>query len=221
MLLRDVGFVVGVSGASFGFAIMFIVPSISTRTLCSRWCSSPSPSTAATATSRCSIDDWVHSAYNVILAFPVIAIGVFDKDIFEEMLLRYSLLYISGRKRADLNVTVLLLEMPRAVLDSLIIFGIPYCCAIEPGDVWGKDAYTDGLWIFGTVVYSALVIAMFVRIAMYIVFLFVYQSYLQFSYNLYGIAGEMVMLPVVWWLLVLVPTGSAVMELTIRLVSRD
>ena len=24
-------------------------------------------------------DDWVHSAYNVILAFPVITIGVFDK----------------------------------------------------------------------------------------------------------------------------------------------
>ena len=117
------------------------------------------------------------------------------------MLSRYSLLYLSGRKRQDLNVTVLLVEMGQAVLDALIIFGIPYYCSIEPGDVWGKDAYTDGIWIFGTVVYTALVIAMFVRIAMitntwtylshffywtsisaYIVFLVVYQ--VNFSENI-------------------------------------
>jgi magnesium-transporting ATPase (P-type) len=185
-------------------------------------------------------DDWVHSAYNVILAFPVVSMGVFDKDMSEEMLERYSLLYISGRTRSDLNVSVLLMEMAQAVLDAMIIFGIPYYCSIEPGDVWGKDAYTDGLWIFGTVVYTALVVSMFVRIAMithtwtvwthvffwssilaYVIFLLVYQSYIKFSYNLYGIAGEMANLPVVWWLIVLVPIGSGTMELGITLFKRE
>ena len=185
-------------------------------------------------------DDWIHSAYNVILAFPVISIGVFDKDMSEEMLERYSLLYISGRKRLDLNIPVLLLEMAQAILDSMIIFGIPYYCSIEPGDVWGKDAFTDGLWIFGTVVYTALVVSMFVRIAMitytwtaythfffwssivaYGVFLLIYQIVKEFSYNLFGVASEMAALPVVWWLIVLVPTGSATMELAITLFKRE
>ena len=60
------------------------------------------------------------------------------------MLQRYSLLYMCGRTRSDLNISVLLLEMAQAILDSLIIFGTPYYCSIEPGDVWAKDAYTDG-----------------------------------------------------------------------------
>jgi magnesium-transporting ATPase (P-type) len=111
-------------------------------------------------------DDYVHSAYNIILAFPVIAFGIYDKDLSESMVQKYSLLYVVGRKRQDLNIRILLGEMLQAGLDTLIIFGISYYCSIEPGDIWGKNAYNDGIWIFGTTVYTALVIAMFVRIFM-------------------------------------------------------
>ena len=58
-------------------------------------------------------------------------------------------------------------------------------------------------------------------IVAYGIFLLIYQSYLTFSYNLYGIAAEMAVLPVVWWLIVLVPTGSATMELAITLFKRE
>ena len=53
-------------------------------------------------------DDYIYSAYNIILALPVIAFGVFDRDISIEALETYNFLYVSGRERLDLNVSILL-----------------------------------------------------------------------------------------------------------------
>jgi hypothetical protein len=116
------------------------------------------------------------------------------QDISVAMLEKYSMLYVSGRMRLDLNINILLIEMAQACVDALLIFGIPYYCSAAPGDVWGDNAYADGIWIFGTTVYTALVISMFGRIILlthtwtvyshcyfwvsilaYIIFLFLYQ----------------------------------------------
>ena len=31
--------------------------------------------------------------------------------------------------------------MIQACVDAILIFGIPYFVSLEPGDVWGSDAY--------------------------------------------------------------------------------
>lgn len=54
------------------------------------------------------------SAYNLILAWPVVAMGVFDCDVSAQFLLSNKLMYAGGRKRSDLNVVIVLEEMAQA-----------------------------------------------------------------------------------------------------------
>jgi phospholipid-transporting ATPase len=65
-------------------------------------------------------DDYVHSAYNLILAWPVIAFGAFDRDVSDETLEKYHILYVSGRAGLDLNLRVMALEIIQAIVDAII-----------------------------------------------------------------------------------------------------
>jgi phospholipid-transporting ATPase len=51
-------------------------------------------------------DDYIYSGYNFFLALPVVAFGIFDRDISAESLERYKMLYVSGRERLDMNIPV-------------------------------------------------------------------------------------------------------------------
>lgn len=185
-------------------------------------------------------DDYIHSAYNLILAWPVIAFGAFDRDISVKTLLKYPILYISGRQRYDLNIRVIVFEMVQAIIDSIIIFGIPYYSYKEVGDVWDSTGKSNGIWIYGTVVYTALIFAMFSRIAIltdtwtwithlffwgsiaiFLVFYFTYQYYITLSYNFYGIANQMFSEPTLYWVILVTMIGSALLDLTIRMVRRE
>ncbi len=114
-------------------------------------------------------EDNIYSLYNIILAWPVVAFGVFDRDISEETLLKYNFLYLSGRKRLDLNVTTVLFNMFQAFIDAAIIFFVPYSVYSSQFDVANSAAsggHSAGLTVYGTAVYTYLVMAMFLRCAM-------------------------------------------------------
>ena len=185
-------------------------------------------------------DDYIHSAYNLILAWPVISFGAFDRDISAKTLLKYPILYISGRQRYDLNIQVIVFEMIQAILDSFIIFGISYYSYKEVGDVWSSDGKTNGIWIYGTVVYTALVFAMFARIAIltdtwtwithvffwgsiivFLIFYFTYQYYITISYNFYGIANQMFSEPTLYWVVLVTVVGSTLLDLSVRMVQKE
>lgn len=55
-------------------------------------------------------------------------------------------------------------------MDAVVIFFVPYYVYAGTFDVWGNSSSSegknDGLWIFGTTVYTALVVCMFVRCAL-------------------------------------------------------
>jgi phospholipid-translocating P-type ATPase (flippase) len=180
-------------------------------------------------------DDYIHSAYNLILAWPVIAFGALDRDVSIKTLLKYNILYVSGRDRLDLNIYMILAEIAQAVIDAFIIFAIPYYAYKQPADIWSKDGHTEGIWVFGTTVYTILVTAMFYRILIltctwtyithlcfwlsiivYIGFLYSYQYYYTVSYNFYGTTNEMAMSSTFWFLLLVVPSASVILDLTIR-----
>jgi magnesium-transporting ATPase (P-type) len=184
-------------------------------------------------------DDYVHGVYNLILAWPVVAFGVFDRDISDATLEKYNFLYVSGRKNLDLNLGVIVLEMLQAALEAAFTFGIPYYCYLYPGDVWGDEGYNEGLAIFGTTVYTVMVISMFLRaamltftwtyithicfwgsVALYVLFLFTYQYYYNISYNYYMVTSEMTSHPIFWLLCLVVPALSGIVELVIRMVRR-
>ena len=58
------------------------------------------------------------SAYNLILALPVVAMGVFDIDISHSCLLKNEILYATSRKRGDLNLWMVFFDLLHAVVDA-------------------------------------------------------------------------------------------------------
>lgn len=53
--------------------------------------------------------------YNIVLALPVVSLGVFDRDMSERTLLSYSFFYVSGRMKLDLNVATIIRQSLQAV----------------------------------------------------------------------------------------------------------
>jgi phospholipid-translocating P-type ATPase (flippase) len=185
-------------------------------------------------------DSNIHSAYNLILGFPVIATGIFDRDVSVELLKKYNIMYVAGREKLDLNMSTCLWEFFQACVDSMLIFYVPYACYLEARDVWTEQGYNSGLWIFSTTIYSCLVLAMFLRVIMitntwtvythlflyisvvsYIIFLIVYQYLVTIAWDYYGVTTEMGSQPMFWWLLLVVPAISGMVELTVRITKRE
>ena len=53
--------------------------------------------------------------YNIVLALPVVSLGVFDRDISEGALLSYPFFYVSGRMKLDLNIHTILFQTMQSI----------------------------------------------------------------------------------------------------------
>ena len=53
--------------------------------------------------------------YNIVLALPVVSLGVFDRDISEEALLSYPFFYVSGRMKLDLNIHMVIFQTLQSI----------------------------------------------------------------------------------------------------------
>lgn len=51
----------------------------------------------------------------------------------------------------------------QALVDSLVVFFLPLNAYDDPFTVWAKRGYADGLYVFGTTVYSCLIMAMMLK----------------------------------------------------------
>lgn len=52
----------------------------------------------------------------------------------------------------------------QAVLDSLVVFFLPLTAYQFSNTVWAERGYADGLYVFGTTVYGALIMAMMMKV---------------------------------------------------------
>lgn len=52
----------------------------------------------------------------------------------------------------------------QALVDSVIVFFLPLQAYMKPMTVWAKRGYSDGLYVFGTVVYACLIMAMMMKV---------------------------------------------------------
>lgn len=52
----------------------------------------------------------------------------------------------------------------QALLDSLVVFFLPLKAYEEPETVWAKRGFGDGIYVFGTTVYSCLIMAMMLKV---------------------------------------------------------
>lgn len=168
-------------------------------------------------------EDNVFMMYNVALAAPSVALGIFDRDRSISELLTDPSHYAVGRKRMDLNSITIIIDAIAAVIDALILYYIPHYVYETTRDIWSSHGYTAGIWVFGTTVYLTMILAMFMRytyiastwtyithvffwtsLAAFFVYILIYQYMYFISYIFYGVANEMLGSSLFWSILAIV-----------------
>eukprot|EP01121_Diplochlamys_sp_Union-15-3_P006961 TRINITY_DN17519_c0_g1_i1.p1 TRINITY_DN17519_c0_g1~~TRINITY_DN17519_c0_g1_i1.p1 ORF type:complete len:262 (+),score=18.48 TRINITY_DN17519_c0_g1_i1:3-788(+) len=105
-------------------------------------------------------DDWVMTFYNVILtSLPVYLMGVFEKDLVEELLMKYPSAYRSLKK---LKSVTLLQWLVYTVYHSLALFFLTYWMY---DDFILSNGKLSGLRVFGNVVMSIGIILVSLKLA--------------------------------------------------------
>ncbi|GMI06729.1 hypothetical protein TrLO_g8035 [Triparma laevis f. longispina] len=173
-------------------------------------------------------EDMVYSGYNFFLGMPPLMIGMFDKDMSQRTMLRFHKVYMSGRERMDLNVPSLASWMSQGVVDAILIYFLTFC-------VIGMSS--DGMYIFGTTCYSALILSMMYRagsatftwnavvvffwigsIILYAgIFLPIYSNWYSYAPQFYGVTAQMSEDATFWLILLLVPTCVIMLDLSKKL----
>jgi len=89
-------------------------------------------------------------------ALPVLAMGIFDQDVDDDMSLRYPKLYIPGQYNLFFNMRIFVYSIIHGMISSLVAFFIPYGALFHAMDPHGKDNNDYPLLAF--TVYSSLVV---------------------------------------------------------------
>ena len=143
-------------------------------------------------------ESYVYSGYNFFLGLPILLLGIFDQDVLPGTALKFQKLYSVGLEKQDLNVSVMASAFLQACGDAVLIYYLTTGCfngktlagatggadaqsnASPPTSVWGGDVQGQGLglYVFGTAVFTNMVAAMLVKVAL-----------LHNSWNKYAFGG--------------------------------
>eukprot|EP00118_Oscarella_pearsei_P013031 m.100197 g.100197 ORF g.100197 m.100197 type:complete len:1253 (+) comp37085_c0_seq9:5030-8788(+) len=110
-------------------------------------------------------DDWFITFYNVIFtSLPVLAIGIFDQDVPDDVSLKYPKLYVPGQQNRLFNKRVFARNLLNGALVSSGLFFIGYGFFNGAVDSEGKDA--AGLDAFGDSLAGTLVFVVNIQIGL-------------------------------------------------------
>jgi magnesium-transporting ATPase (P-type) len=70
-------------------------------------------------------ESMVYAGYNFFLGWPIVGVGIFDRDISIPTVLKYPELYISGRLNLDLKTRKMFSWVVMAVVYAVFIYFIP------------------------------------------------------------------------------------------------
>jgi phospholipid-translocating P-type ATPase (flippase) len=169
-------------------------------------------------------ESFVMAGWNFFLALPIIAIGVFDQDIPEEIVLRFPQLYRRGQHDSDLNMRVFARTILNSVAHALICFFGCYA---------GTRVTEQGIYALGLLFYTSLlgtmqlkvlllalnwnkyhVIVVAFSVWLFVFFLLVYPLFTFLSYDMFGVPAHTVRLQRYWTLLLLCPVAAMVIDFT-------
>ncbi|KAE9132872.1 hypothetical protein PF002_g16919 [Phytophthora fragariae] len=169
-------------------------------------------------------ESFVMAGWNFFLALPIIVIGVFDQDIPEVVVLKFPQLYRRGQCDSDLNVRVFARTIVNSVGHALICFFGCYA---------GTLLASQGLYVLGTLFYTALLGAMNLKVVLlalnwnkyhfavmafsvglFVFFLLVYPRFTFMSYDMFGVPAHMIRLQRYWTLLLLCPVAAMTIDFT-------
>lgn len=181
-------------------------------------------------------ESYVYSGYNFFLGMPPLVIGLFDKDVSAKTVQRFKYLYYIGRENVDLSVRSTVAWIVQAICASIVIYTIGFCTYFFSFGVWSDEGSADGIWVFGTTVYSTLLASMLLSaasvtytwnrwvvlsfvfsVALYFFFLAVYTIWLWLSYDFFYVAFEMLALHIFWLLVLLVGTSTFAGEISVQM----
>lgn len=109
-------------------------------------------------------DPFFISTYNVFFSsLPVLALGVFDQDVDEELSVKYPSLYLPGQQGTLFNRKEFLFSVMHGIVSSLVLFFIPYGTMYLSVTNDGKDA--ADLQSFGFAVATILVIVVNLQVS--------------------------------------------------------
>ncbi len=156
--------------------------------------------------------------------------GFIDKDILPEHEEAWKWVYMSGRDHMDLNVRIMAQWFVQAVLDSILLFSFGLYAAQYPRGIWDWNGDSADLYVFGTTVYSMMLLAMSFKVAtityswnrvswffflgsllLYLIFIFSYAA-MPVSGSFYNVAVHMTRLAPHWLLVMLGASVSVAID---------
>eukprot|EP01114_Cavostelium_apophysatum_P018189 TRINITY_DN5572_c1_g1_i1.p1 TRINITY_DN5572_c1_g1~~TRINITY_DN5572_c1_g1_i1.p1 ORF type:complete len:1114 (-),score=288.91 TRINITY_DN5572_c1_g1_i1:44-3385(-) len=106
---------------------------------------------------------WTLACYNVFFtSLPIIGYGIFDADVNDRMLDEYPQLYKLGLIGYHFNLRVFAGWIINSIFHSLLIFGVPML-TLQHGTL-NPNGETVDLWSSGTIVYSAVLTVVSVKL---------------------------------------------------------
>jgi len=165
-------------------------------------------------------EDNLRITFNGLCTIPILAVGLFDCDVFSSQARQQPALYEIGRLGLDLGPVTMGQTMLSAWMHSLILMYIS-TSAYHCFDMHGEGDY----WTFCCFTYSLLVVAVNFRVAyltttwniwsvvfqvaafaMYAFFLFVYNiASTSMKPGMHDVSKRMVMAPIFWSCVIIVP----------------
>ncbi|GMH49710.1 hypothetical protein TL16_g00588 [Triparma laevis f. inornata] len=122
-------------------------------------------------------DEWVIGMFNFILGWPILLIGIFDRDISRDFAKAHPRTYLVGRENQDLSRRVIFRWASLGIVHAAIIYfatmwvygngmsgalidnGMPYVSGFANGE--GQDLASYGTTVYTTLVVTLTVKAMF------------------------------------------------------------
>ncbi|KAJ0412124.1 hypothetical protein ATCC90586_004044 [Pythium insidiosum] len=174
-------------------------------------------------------ESFVMAGWNFFLALPIIIIGVFDADLPDNLVMRHPKLYHASQRDSDLNMPNFAVSIANAIIHALICY---YVCSLCTNK-------TFGLFLGGTVFYSALLTTMKVKVVMltlswnkyhmfamafsfwlFFLFLIVYPFMTFLSYDMFGVTKMMFNEDVYWNLFFVCPIAACLLDFTLLTVKQ-
>ncbi|CAJ1432175.1 unnamed protein product [Effrenium voratum] len=175
----------------------------------------------------CMFTSTVWTSFSMILFFPIIATGIFDRDVTDLQAVEYPALYETGRKGLDLNLMKMIEMLLSAFVHSFVIMTV---AVISFGDLdigatgsYYSFSFMIFTWVVLTMNYRATFItttinwiflaALAVSFATYLLFAVVYTNVPMIFPEVYGLLMHVFGQSTFWMGSVAVPTLAMIIDI--------
>lgn len=102
------------------------------------------------------LDPWMGGLYNLLLSsLPPVVLGIFDQELAADYALAFPEIYSKGQRNTAYNFRVFLSWISASLWQSAVIFFVTLWAF---GDGPSSNGQMSGMWAFGTVVYSVVIV---------------------------------------------------------------